>query len=913
MSSDLSFQERLARRPLRDVYRGSDDLWSYRAAAATLASFDCEQLLPFRGDPLPTLRTQLLVECDINSADDAAGTRWSLRTSVRQPTLRRLFDNGWLLEALNANTPRDSTPTQLMFERCIQLESPPPSFPVTMEVAAAMLEVSYWLQGIPALWSRIPSRDSIRQFIAREQLLTPFRALVGNHFAGRRSELAALSDYVGVFQSSNIGESFVRTFESIFSISERPPIFVFGPGGSGKSTLIAKFVLDHAENANYAQFPFAYLDFDRTALVAEEPISLLFEVMRQLAAQYPEASGKYKTIVDGWTSRVYAQVAEKEDYTAGASDPISKSLGEEYADEDEPDYLDEDESDPSIEDSAREDSESQRPDSAVSFHRKPELRLEQRDKFLSEFAEFVRPLDIQGGSQPLLLVLDTFEEVQFRSAASEDDIFYFLDQLQKLIPRLRTVICGRAEITSARFKVKKVTLGNFDDAAALSFLIHQGIGEEALAKTIIKQVGTSPLVLRLAADVAAKTNVGSKGIEGLGSRWLERFRAERVEVVLYRRILAHVYDSRIQRLANPGLVLRYITPEVLLSVLAPACGLPMNGLPEARALVKGMSQQLSTILVPSGGADRLAHRPDMRAILLQDLASRADREKSTADALRDIHSRAVDFYARHDDPESRAEEMFHRLSLRQDRATLKQRWRDDAGPYLGSAILELSPVGQNFVAARAGFDISEAVWSEAIEEDWILLAARRIDDLIRIDKLQEACGLLEKRFGRTKLPANLDSPYRGLIESLLSGYARFYERTRKERKAGDTRTKIMEQVVTDVRSLAKKLRLDPSYANLTFARDEAGDRIVGLALAQADPETNINLAITAIGSAISPFEQYHGLHLAGQVSQISESQQAALREALLTPKGAKFQSSDRSRELLREGLLQKWPEMLFDV
>ncbi len=150
-----------------------------------------------------------------------------------------------------------------------------------------MLEVSYWLEAVPELWARIPARDSIREVIAREQLLEPFRSLTGNHFAGRVGELATLSDYVGVLEASSFSVKLVRAFENVFSIVERPPLFVLGPGGSGKSTLIAKFVLDHAEIATHAQFPFAYLDFDRKALRPEEPVTLLLDAMRQLAVQYP--------------------------------------------------------------------------------------------------------------------------------------------------------------------------------------------------------------------------------------------------------------------------------------------------------------------------------------------------------------------------------------------------------------------------------------------------------------------------------------------------------------------------------------------------------------------------------------------------------------------------------------------------
>ena len=71
----------------------------------------------------------------------------------------------------------------------------------------ALLEVSYWLEDIPELSSRLPQRDTLRALIGREQLLEPFRTLVGDHFAGRRQELNTLADYVGIMSASSYTES----------------------------------------------------------------------------------------------------------------------------------------------------------------------------------------------------------------------------------------------------------------------------------------------------------------------------------------------------------------------------------------------------------------------------------------------------------------------------------------------------------------------------------------------------------------------------------------------------------------------------------------------------------------------------------------------------------------------------------
>jgi hypothetical protein len=888
-----SFQERMARRAMRDVYQGSEDLWGYRAAASTLASFDFEHLLPFQGDASPEARAQLLVECDVFSSEKGH-TRWSLRTPVRQTTLRRLFAKGQLYAALQANPERDDSPTQRTFERCIKLEDPPPPFPQTQDDAAAMLEVSYWLELVPQLRERTPSRESIRQFIEREQLLEPFRSLVGDHFAGRRAELEALSDYVGVFAAATVSESIARTFENIFSIKERPPLFVVGPGGSGKSTLIAKFVLDHAETADHAQFPFAYLDFDRMALRAERPITLLLDVMRQLAIQYPQANQRYREIVGNWTARVSEQV------------PTQEIVGEAKTSEEFwAESLVESDSD-NVERSTLETSHASS-SSAFKTEEPADLSLSGQADFFHEFAEFVSLVQPPSANQPLLLVLDTFEEIQFRSSASEDDVFDLLARLQELIPRLRSVICGRAEIVSTRYKVRELKLENFDEPAGLVFLDHLGIHNVELAGTIFKQVGGNPLVLRLAADVAKKEGAGEDGIKDLGSRWLELFRSESVEVVLYKRILSHVYDKRIQRLANPGLMLRYITPEVLLGVLGPACDVGIDGMPEARSLVKTMRQQLATILVPFGGAEKLAHRPDMRSILLFDLTTRAKKDKALAAKLEQIHLKAIDFYSQYEDTESRAEELFHRLFLRQDRGVLKDRWRDEAGAYLGSAVLELSPDVQSFVAARTGFAIPDEMWEQANEEDWVLLAARRVHELVRIDKSEEASNLLRSHV-RSKKITKTESPYRDMVEVVLSGLARSYEAIRRKMKPGDDRTRRMDNLVEQVRGLATDLRLDPSDAERLFSQGKDGDRVVGLGIAQANPEPGtFSLAIEAIGMARSPFEQFHGLVLASSFEQLSESMQVDLGAALLSPRGVPIHKSDPSRTRLRDRLLKKWP------
>src|SRR6185437_4573035 len=77
----------------------------------------------------------------------------------------------------------------------------------------------------------------------------------------------------------------------IRNLREQPPLLICGPGGVGKSTLVAKFVIDHYDSIDTAdRFPFAYLSFDRAALNPEQPSSLIREIIRQISLEYPEAA-----------------------------------------------------------------------------------------------------------------------------------------------------------------------------------------------------------------------------------------------------------------------------------------------------------------------------------------------------------------------------------------------------------------------------------------------------------------------------------------------------------------------------------------------------------------------------------------------------------------------------------------------
>ena len=125
---------------------------------------------------------------------------------------------------------------------------------------AATLEVIEWVDGI---LDGLPTPDELRVAISRLDLFAPMQRLAGEGFVGRENELEQLHSYV-------LGKKLDW------------PLFVFGSGGVGKSTLLAKFVLDQAAIEDFA---IAYIDIDRPTILPEKPLTILLEVITQLQRQ----------------------------------------------------------------------------------------------------------------------------------------------------------------------------------------------------------------------------------------------------------------------------------------------------------------------------------------------------------------------------------------------------------------------------------------------------------------------------------------------------------------------------------------------------------------------------------------------------------------------------------------------------
>jgi hypothetical protein len=672
--------------------------WSYHQAAAVLSSFEMDHIIPFPGsEPNQQAALDSLASDSWLVPDPNRKLRWTLRTELRKDALKRLGTEENIKAALESNPKRAQDPLQRAFEDYLFHRAEPVE-KQTVQQLLNTLQVAEWLNGLVA---DVPDPELVRSRLETESLLAPFRYLVGNSFRGRQVELKRLSDYVGVIET---GGFISRHLDYLFSSRDKL-LIINGPGGIGKSTLLGKFILDHVEfirrtspdlsagesaDNEDRRFPFVYFDFDRASLAAEEPITLLIEATRQLEVQFPESRVSLSAVRESWLRRISSRSQRK------------------------------------------------RSESGVSEI----ARIDKRELFLDEFSDEIKLLRL--GEKPFLLILDTFEEVQYRSRAFVDEVFSFLRELKARIPTLRAVISGRAQVESSNLiETENLSLSKFDTDIAQAFLMSHGIEDSELARQVAEQVGGSPLTLKLAVELLHREAAGSGGIKDLKIRdsFLRRLEDQAIQAQLFTRILGHIHDPEIVKLAHPGLVLRRVTPELIFKVLAAPCGVKVGNLEEAKQLFDRLAKEIS--LVTQVSADVIVHRPDLRSVMLEPL------KKNKPDAVKAIHEGAIGYYKQFDDDISRAEEIYHRLSLELDRKVLDERWRDGVRQYLGSAIEELPVKAKAFLAARMGLELDESIWKDAELEDWEIHAERRARDLLELKQPIQAVADLRQRVDRT--------------------------------------------------------------------------------------------------------------------------------------------------------------------
>ena len=496
----------------------------------------------------------------------------------------------------------------------------------------------------------MPSDDDLRIRLEQRRLVEPLERLLRNRFEGRTRELERLRLHVGVLPATSWRgkiAQYGRAKSEQGTADDRPrmPLVVYGPGGIGKSTLIARFLLDHV-TALKSDFPFVYVDFERATISIHEPMSMVGEMARQLAALYPRHAERFTALAARCRTIARQRSEEQEETDEWQAIATTRTLGREVQ------------------------------------HR---IYVNARDDDAQMAAELGMVTRIAAkwtpdAHRPFLIVLDSFEEAQYRASPILDRLWALLGALSSTYPDTRVVVAGRAPVGHPEVDVADIPtieLGELDRGAALQFLTTRGVAQP-VASALVDRVGGSPLSLHLAAAAAHRTG----DADGSGD-WVDTVPARRrrlfgsvddmlIQGVLYDRLLHHITNSEVRRLAHPGLVLRRLTPQIIMTVLAPHCGVVVPDLERARELFTEMARELD--LVDHVAPEVLQHRPDVRRIMLQLL------EKDKTSATRAIERSAVDYYAAVDNPTDRAEEIYHRLRLGDDLRAVKERWIPAAAP-----------------------------------------------------------------------------------------------------------------------------------------------------------------------------------------------------------------------------------------
>jgi hypothetical protein len=359
------------------------------------------------------------------------------------------------------------------------------------------------------------------------------------------------------------------------------------------------------------------------------------------------------------------------------------------------------------------------------------------------------------GPRPYVVVLDSFEEVQYRGEQRALPLWEMLTELQDRAPFLRVVVAGRTPVESlllAGRPPRSIALGGLDHESAMAFLEAQGITDKTLQGKLVQTAGRLPLSLKLVSMVAKQTPGGAAALLDPAKSGLSLLAAsdEVIQGQLYGRILDHIADERVRRLAHPGLVLRRINAELIVKVLNKPCGLGIREDPEAQELFEELRRESSLVLMDSSDGD-LVHRREVRQVMLKMLLAGAPPE------VEQIRRGAVDWYAGQAGRRARAEEVYHRLHLGEQ---VGQRELSD--PEVRSsiqAVIEEFPPGIQLGLAILGLKVSPEISEAAGRERRHAVIAAQIEELLpygpgSVDQAQEIFASAQSDLGGARREAS---------------------------------------------------------------------------------------------------------------------------------------------------------------
>ncbi|HEX7833004.1 MAG TPA: ATP-binding protein, partial [Thermoanaerobaculia bacterium] len=696
--------------------------WPFFVEAATVGAFLPRELVPaLAGSERRDAEKSVLRFAELTQGPD--GARWSLTREARTAVLA--CSNPQEIAQAVERTERFNDPITIALREALQTANRRELRTLSISELEAVRIAVTWLRDLENL--ELPSLQELDRVISFKRLLEPFRRMVGqkaeetpgsprrDRFFGRTEEMEDLRAYVGVVAADRIGHRVKRAAKFVQRlITGRQPKVVWGSGGSGKTTLIAKFMLEHGESAE-SRFPFAYIDFDRSTVSARNRAALLAEMCRQVSCQFESLTEPMTEL-----RNQLADLALRIDVSTDA-DSISLLL-----------------------------------------------------PLAQQFRKLID--DAFESSQPFLLVFDTFEIVQYGP-----DQVIALEKLVSAIsggaanswPRLRLIIAGRQKVPQFLGAVEERELGALDKEGSAEML--EAMAADAgkpitrddatkLVEVIAKHVrdksntGVRPLRLRLIGQLFSDhdesgTNVVQGLLADLNKPPSEQGLVGKVLVdgILVRRILNHVKDPRVHALADPGLVVRRITPDVIRDVMTRGTAKPDGSCvepadsetiepwivtdDEAQDIFAAFGRDLN-LVEPDGAAYR--HRQDVRQDMLPLIQIRRPF------GFQRVHGLAYEFFKKRaladpNDFASAGEAIYHGLWLRLPCEQIEQLWpkAPTFDPRIDPDEFELGTLENIYLRARKKGRLTPAeiaMLPSKIAVEWLgsrgeeLLAQQRLDE-----------------------------------------------------------------------------------------------------------------------------------------------------------------------------------------
>ncbi|ESW76130.1 hypothetical protein X773_25990 [Mesorhizobium sp. LSJC285A00] len=440
------------------------------------------------------------------------------------------------------------------------------------------------LEGVMNISPSVPSLAECRRRAGLAEILIPLGILigvdpakapksVGDRFVGRAEELLILRSVVDELASHSVLESASRGFHRV--IRSKPRLLsLVARGGLGKTALVAKFLYDHA-TLSRQQFPFAYLDFDRSDVQPRGPGLMLLEICRQLSFQYPNAEQALHQLSEQMRQSLMGRATgDLRQWCKTFRSIIRTAL---------------------------------RLNGAATFL----LVLDTLEIVESDLA----------ATEGVVILLRTL------GADSEDPFLEFC-----------VVAAGRSGVDQLSvgdaFEVTPLKLQplSVDDARGMVEQLGKDLLPNEWVESWSRRIAgrkkdpdsrREPLSLRVAVEMVRDTKPDMRAtvvddIVRLGESADDKF----VAALYERRILDHVRDERARKLAWPGLVARNVTRHMAREVLAPVCGLDAS---EAEVAFDLLSRETWLVEGQPGG-DSIRHRRELRARTLP-LMRRRDPER----------------------------------------------------------------------------------------------------------------------------------------------------------------------------------------------------------------------------------------------------------------------------------------------